>query len=70
MKITRTSQLSGMTRTLELDVTKEEVLDYATGDMLVQDAFPRLTPDQREFIMTGITAVEWAEMFGDKHGNS
>ena len=30
---------------------------------LIQDAFPFLTPDEREFLMTGITPVEWAELF-------
>jgi len=31
--------------------------------VLVQDAFPSLTPVQREFIMTGTTEEEWDEMF-------
>ena len=30
---------------------------------LIQDAFPDLDADQREFLMTGITPAEWAEMF-------
>ena len=33
--------------------------------MLIQDACPDLTEDQREFIMTGITSEEWAAEFGD-----
>jgi hypothetical protein len=31
--------------------------------MLIQDAFPFLSNDEREFIMTGITPDEWNEMF-------
>ena len=30
---------------------------------LIQDIFPTLDADHREFIQTGITPSEWAEMF-------
>lgn len=30
---------------------------------LVQDAFPNMSADDREFLMTGITPAEWAAMF-------
>jgi hypothetical protein len=30
----------------------------------VQDAFPQLDADHREFLMTGITPEEWAELMG------
>ncbi len=33
---------------------------------LIQDAFPTLSADDREFIMTGITPEEWAEIFGEE----
>jgi hypothetical protein len=32
----------------------------------VQDAYPFLTPDQREFLMTGFTPDEWTELFGEE----
>ena len=32
---------------------------------LIQEAFPMLNADQREFILTGITPEEWAETFGE-----
>ena len=34
--------------------------------MNIQDAFPRLTPDQREFLMTGLTPEEWGDLFGEE----
>jgi hypothetical protein len=34
--------------------------------VLIQDAIPNLTPDQREFIMNGITAEEWEESLGEE----
>ena len=64
MKITRTSILTGITRTIDLPITQEQ-LDAWENGMLVQNAFPHLTPDQREFIMTGITADEWDFAFGE-----
>jgi hypothetical protein len=63
MLITRTSTLSGITRTLDLDVTPAQVELYSAGGVLLQDAFPQLAKEQREFIKTGITAEEWDEMF-------
>ena len=63
MLITRTSTLSGITRTLDLDVTPAQVDRYNAGGVLIQDAFPQLAKEQREFIKTGITAEEWDEMF-------
>jgi len=32
---------------------------------LIQDVFPHLTPDEREFIQTGITPEDWNEMVGE-----
>lgn len=62
MEITRTSLASGITRTLDLPVTQEG-LDRWMGGEAIQKVFPHLTPDQREYIMTGITGEEWDEIF-------
>jgi len=64
MKVTRTSVLSGTTRTLDLPISEADLRAW-NGGMLIQDACPDLTDDQREFIMTGITSEEWAAEFGD-----
>lgn len=63
MKITKTSILSGKTATLDLPVTQEQLDRYATGNVLVQHAFPGCTPEEREFLMTGITPEEWNATF-------
>ena len=39
--------------------------DFAKG-ALIQRAFPFLSADQREFLMTGIYAEEWDEMWAEK----
>ena len=61
MKITRTSPFSGNTNSMELDVTETQLVRWNNGE-LIQDVFPHLNPDEREFIMTGITAEEWDSM--------
>ena len=64
MKVTRTSFYSGITRTLDLDITEAQVQAYQDGAM-IQVAFPNLSDADREFILTGVTGEEWIEMFGE-----
>lgn len=63
MQITRKSQISGIERTRDIDVTEEQLRNYNNG-LLIQNAFPHLSADDREFIKTGITAEEWESLFG------
>ena len=58
MLLERTSMISNKTTTMELPITNEQLDRWRQGE-LIQNVFPDLTPDQREFIMTGITAEEW-----------
>jgi hypothetical protein len=60
MLIEKKSMFTGITRTLELDVTAEEFENWQSG-MLIQDAMPRLTLDEREYIITGVLPHEWDE---------
>jgi hypothetical protein len=63
MTITRTSPITGISRTKEIDVTIEQVLAWEEGE-LIQNAMPQLSADDREFIKTGITSEEWDQLFG------
>jgi hypothetical protein len=63
MKITRTSSLTGITRTKEIDVTIAQILAWEEGE-LIQNAMPHLSADDREFVKTGITGEEWDQLFG------
>lgn len=49
----------------ELDVTPEELRAYESGGVLLQDAFPRLNAEEREFIKTGIDGEAWAKYVGN-----
>lgn len=63
MLITRKSPFSGKTNTREISCTEEQMRQYLTGQGLIQDIFPNLSADDREFIKTGITPEEWEATF-------
>jgi len=65
MQITRLSMWTGVERTLDIDVTKDQLADYYENGTLLQVAFPTVSPADREFIKTGITDAEWTEVFKD-----
>ena len=63
MEITRTSLWTGITRTMSLDVTEAEFLDWRRGTP-AQSALPNITASEREFIISGMTDDEWDTVFG------
>lgn len=76
MKITRISQFTGVEHTREMPGVTQERLDQCwsqnphgregvpPGTRHIQDVFPELGADDREFLMTGVTPEEWADAFG------
>ena len=48
MQITRTNPFNGNVNTRELDISPEQVYAYESCG-LIQDAFPNLSSDDREF---------------------
>jgi hypothetical protein len=58
MKISKRSPFSGEVNEREIDVTPEQIKTWHDGAM-IQDAMPDMNPDDREFLMTGITPEEW-----------
>jgi hypothetical protein len=65
MQITKTSVLTGITRTLEINCTEDQFESWSRGDDLIQNIMPQLVPKDREFLMTGITEDEWESAFDD-----
>ena len=65
----KTSQLTGVKHRREIPMNKTAFMKAhnAWNDgMLIQDAFPGLSAEDREFIMTGITPDEWDSIFGEE----
>ena len=56
---------------MTLDMSEFEFLlarrEWKRG-VMIQDAFPNLNADEREFIMTGITPALWDYVFGSGEG--
>lgn len=63
MQITGTSTISGVTRTLDISVTTEQLLLWQSGKH-IQNVIPHLTSDEREFIISRINnvVVEWEKL--------
>ena len=64
MRIIRRSPMSGETNVMDLPVTQMQLQEWKNGG-LIQNVFPDLTPDEREFIQTGITPNEWKQVEQD-----
>jgi hypothetical protein len=56
--------ITGKAHSLDMNITFDQLMKYHEGS-LIQDAFPNLPADQREYIKTGITPEEWLEAFGE-----
>lgn len=74
IQVTITSLFTGKVNTMDLPLTQEEwdkgrqeswKLNPGKGTKHIQDCFPQLNADQREFLISGCTPEEWAEAFGD-----
>jgi len=65
MQITRRNPFTGEHITWNIAVTSEQLHNWKQG-MLIQDAMPDLTADEREFIMTGITPDQYETLFKNK----
>jgi len=61
MIVTRKNIFTGQERSLNLDVTQEQLNRWKNGE-LIQNVFPHLSVDEREFLMTGIVGEEWNEL--------
>lgn len=63
--VTRPSMLSGKTNTRCIPgVTVEQVTEFLLGRIagtskMAQDVFPNMMPDDREFLISGVTPEEW-----------
>lgn len=71
--ISKRSMISGKIHEMEIPLTEEqytEGLNKMDNGVLIQNAFPMLTDDQREFILSGITPEEWDETFPEEDEDS
>lgn len=58
MLLKRKNPFNGKVNEMDLDITQEQLNRWMNGE-LIQNVFPFLNPDEREFIKTGITSDTW-----------
>ena len=67
-RFTLVSQLTGKLNSRDIPWNETEVRSWLHSEPgtrpFVQDAFPSLSPEDREFLLTGSTPEEWEELFG------
>ena len=67
MIVERQSIVSGKVYQMDINITEEQLFNFINGRSgLVQEAFPDLSIDEREFIISGIHPDEWNELFGNE----
>ena len=67
MIVERQSIVSGKMYQMDINITPEQLFDFLNDKSgLAQDAFPHLSIDEREFIISGIHPIEWMELFGNE----
>ena len=68
VEVIRKSPLTGNVNKMYLDITQEQIAEWnapAEERRLIQDIFPNLNDDEREFIMTGYTPADWRALHGE-----
>ena len=70
----KTSLLTGRTNKMDLLVDPETLCRWIDADDTakprIQEAFPHLTADEREFLLAGTTPREWEAVMGSGSGRS
>jgi hypothetical protein len=51
---------------MDLPITEAMITDWVNSDALIQHAFPNLSADEREFLLTGATPAELSELFSEE----
>ena len=67
MDITMRSEATGNWHTRDIDVDLYEYSAWKCGrdQRHIQEVFPYLSDDDREFLISGTTPEEWDSLFGD-----
>lgn len=65
IRLRKVSRITGELNEMDLPITKQRLEDWYRSNVLIQDAFPELGANQREFLITGVTQAEWDAAFGE-----
>lgn len=68
-KITKTSQTSGIVHQRDIYMTTKQFAEYnlpTNQRRPIQQIFPELSADDREFLLTGTTPEEWDDYYEEE----
>ena len=51
---------------MDINITEEQLQVYEDTLIPVQDIFPHLNPNEREFLVSGLTDEDWDELFPEE----
>jgi hypothetical protein len=63
MLVSRLSHLTGKINEMEIPITPQQLVAVENRKAPIQTIVPHLSPEQREFLMTGMTPEEWDAAF-------
>ncbi len=64
MLIEKISILTGKKNIMDIEVTKNQYSQWEKSKIPIQKAFPELSIEEREFLISGITPEEWINHIG------
>ena len=71
MKIERTNPMTGKSHEMDLPITQEQLDAQQNGaQYLIRAVMPDLTPDQREFLITGHLPDDWDQISSEEQEQS
>lgn len=63
VQVTKKSPFTGKENTMSIVLDLNDLRNWESRNLLIQEALPYLTPEEREFIMTGYTPEDWKAIF-------
>ena len=66
MIVRKHSIVSGKMNALEIEIGLSELSRIVSGEELIQNIVPHLSPEEREFLISGMTLEEQEEIFNEE----
>jgi len=64
--LSKRDPFTGKAHSMVLDISSAQLDEaYSKNGRCIQDIAPHLTPDEREFILTGIVSKTWDSIFAE-----
>ena len=61
----KAQSFSGRVSSMVLEVTLAQLYDWVVDGVAIQQAMPNLSPEEREFLISGTRQDEWDAMFSE-----